>query len=77
MAFFDCINPCRFGILQCLGQVVVVGEREREEGLSFFLLLLLMLGWLAGWLAGLAGSCDLRIHAVHLWLTNCSASIVC
>ena len=70
MAFFDCINPCRFGILQCLGQVVVVGEREREEGLSFFLLLLLMLGWLAG-------SCDLRIHAVHLWLTNCNASIMC
>ena len=50
MAFFDCINPCRFGILQCLGQVVVVEERERERRIKLLLAAIAHAG-----LAGLAG----------------------
>lgn len=50
------------------------GWGEGERGGIELLLAAIAHAGLAGWLAG---SCDLRIHAVHLWLTNCSASIVC
>ena len=54
------------------------GWGEGERGRIKLLLAVIAHAGLAGWLAGwLAGSCDLRIHAVHLWLTNCSASLVC